>query len=129
MLQDIGIYAANLHDLDFLEGIADNAPEIRFGFAGIIEDYSGLAHIKRFDYLHVNPRNHDYTAVEPWIRDARVKDLMLYDCNAVDLSTLPEGVESLSIRYGDITDLTGLKPYRLWRLELWGCQYHRYSEV
>ena len=128
-LRDIGLYSCNLRDMDFLEGVADNAESIRFGFAGNVGDYSGLAYVKHFGYLHVNPSNKfgdrggDFSAVLPYIQDAQVDDLMLYDCAGVDLSRLPENIHILSIRYGDLTSLEGLKPYRLDMLELYDCRY------
>ncbi|MBR4472884.1 MAG: hypothetical protein IKS55_04525 [Oscillospiraceae bacterium] len=132
-LRDIGLYSCNLVNMDFLEGIARNQDSIRLGFAGDIRDYSGLAHIRHYEYLHVNPRNSnnplvdsrggDFSAVLPYIQDAQIDELMLYTCRGVDLSALPDGIQNLSIRYGDLEDLGGLKPYSLWRLELWDCQY------
>ncbi len=133
-LKDIGLYSCNLRNMDFLKGIAENLQasgnKLSLGFAGDILDYSGLAAISRFAYLHVNPRYNntmgrggDFSAVFPYIRNAEIDYLMLYSCRGVDLSTLPDGIRTLSIRYGDLTDLTGLKPYRLGRLELWDCQY------
>ena len=133
-LKDIGLYSCNLRNMDFLTGIAENLQAagntLSLGFAGDILDYSGLAAISKFDYLHVNPRHNntsgrggDFSAVLPYIQNAEIDYLMLYSCRGVDLSMLPDGIQKLSIRYGDLTDLTGLKPYRLGRLELWDCQY------
>ena len=128
-LQSIGLYSCNLRNMDFLEKIGQRGTVLSLGFAGGIQDYSGLAAIKHFSYLHVNPRGHagnrggDFPAVQPYIQDAQVDYLMLYECGDVDLSALPDGVAILSIRYGDLADLSGLKPYRLDRLELWDCQY------
>lgn len=128
-LRDIGLYSCNLNNMDFLEGVAEHQDSISLGFAGDIQDYSGLAAIGHFDYLHVNPRYNsgsrggEFSAVLPYIRDAQIDTLMLYTCAGVDLSLLPDGIQDLSIRYGDLSDLTGLKPYSLRRLELWDCQY------
>ncbi len=128
-LRDIGLYACNLNNMDFLEGIAAHQRSINLGFAGDILDYSGMAYIEKYDYLHVNPRYHngsrggEFTAVLPYIQDAQIDYLMLYDCADVDLSQLPDGIQELSIRYGNLRDLSGLKPYPLRRLELWDCQY------
>ena len=128
-LNDLGLYGCNLRDLNFLEGIAAHQEAIRFGFAGDILDYSGLASVKHFSFLHVNPRYQrgdrggDFSAVLPYIRDARVDHLMLYRCSGADLSLLPDGIEILAICYGDLKDLSGLKPYRLSILELLDCPY------
>jgi len=127
-LRSIGLYSCNLRNMDFLEGIAAHQDSIRLGFAGDIRDYSGLAYVKNYEYLHVNPRYQngrggDFSAVLPYIQDARIDYLMLYSCRGVDLSALPDDIGALSIRYGDLSDLGGLKPYSLRRLELWDCQY------
>ena len=128
-LQDIHLYGCNLNNMDFLEGIAAHRNRISLGFAGDILDYSGLAAIQNYDYLHVNPRYHngsrggEFTAVLPYIQDAKIDFLMLYDCAGIDLSQLPDGIQELSICYSDLRDLSGLKPYSLRRLELRDCQY------
>ena len=132
-LRDIALFACNLNNMNFLEGISRNQESIRLGFAGTIRDYTGLAFIKHYESLHVNPRDADnperdsrggtFSAVLPYIQDAQIDNLMLYTCRGVDLSALPDGIEDLSIRYGDLEDLSGLKPYSLRRLELWDCQY------
>lgn len=127
-LWDIGLYSCNLNDLDFLEGKPDNG-RLCLGFAGDILDYSGLAYVKNYDYLHVNPRNQngsrggEFSAVLPYIQDAQIDNLMLYSCAGVNLSQLPDGIHELSICYGDLRDLSEIKPYSLRRLELRDCQY------
>ena len=121
-LTDVGLYSCNLRDMDFLRGLADNAQRISFGFAGDIEDYSGLADVAKFDYLHINPRHRDVSAVLPWVKDASVQNLMLYDCHDVDLTQLPDVRNNLTIRYCDLADLRGLPELSLLRLELYGCQ-------
>lgn len=128
-LRDIGLYGCNLNNMDFLEGIAAHQSRISLGFAGDVLDYSGLATIKNYGYLHVNPRNNngsrggEFSAVLPYIQDAQIDFLMLYSCAGVDLNQLPDGIQELSICYGDLRDLSGLKPYSLRRLELRDCQY------
>lgn len=124
-LTDVGLYSCNLRNMDFLAGLADNAQKISFGFAGDVEDYSGLAAVKSFNYLHVNPRQGNVSAVLPYLQDTTVQSLTLYDCSDLDLTSLPTVTHTLSIRYGDLTDLTGLPDFPLLRLELWGCQYLR----
>ena len=124
-LTDVGLYGCELRDMDFLAGLADNAQKISFGFAGDVEDYSGLAAVNQYYYLHINPRHGDIAAVLPYLQNARVQSLMLYDCADIDLSSLPTVTHTLSIRYGNLDDLTGLPGFPLLRLELWGCQYLR----
>ena len=127
-LKDIHLYSCSLFNMDFLEGIARNQASVSLGFAGNIQDYSGLSYIKHYDYLHINPRYNsgrggEVSAVLPYLQDAQIDSLMLYECRGTDLSMLPDGIRDLSIRYGDLENLSGLKSYSLWRLELWDCQY------
>ena len=139
-LQDIELYSCNLYNMNFLEGIARNQQHIGLGFCGEIPDYSGLAYIKHYDYLHINPRRNqifstdssfrggEVSAVLPHIQNVQVDRLELYECSGTDLNMLPDGIRDLSICYGDLEDLSGLKPYSLRRLELWDCQYLRSLE-
>ena len=134
-LHDIGLYSCNLYNMNFLEGIAQNQQHIGLGFCGEIPDYSGLAYIKHYDYLHINPRRNqnvsmgpgfrggEVSAVLPYIQDVQVDHLELYECGGTDLSMLPNGIRDLNIMYGDLEDLSGLKSYSLQRLELRDCQY------
>ena len=127
-LRDIGLYSCNLRDLDFLEGIALRQKNINLGFAGEIGDYSGLAFIKSYDSLHINPRRAggnfgDLSAVLPYLEGATVKNLHLHDCGGIDLSLLPEVTERLEIWYGDLRDLSTMPAWAIQRLQLYDCQY------
>ena len=127
-LWDIGLYGCNLNDLNFLEGKPDNG-RLCLGFAGYIRDYSGLATIKHYDWLHLNPRwvdgNRfgDLSAVLPYLEGAEVKNLHLHDCGGIDLSLLPRVTESLEVWHGDLTDLSTLPDWGIKRLMLYDCQY------
>lgn len=127
-LWDIGLYGCNLNDLNFLEGKPDNG-SLCLGFAGDVRDYSGLAYIKHYDWLHLNPRRvdgsrfGDLSAVLPYLEGAEVKNLHLHDCGGIDLGLLPKVTESLEIWYGDLTDLSTLPDWGIKRLMLYDCQY------
>ena len=127
-LWDIGLYSCNLNDLNFLEGKQDNGT-LCLGFAGDVRDYSGLAYIKHYDWLHLNPRRvdgsrfGDLSAVLPYLEGAEVKNLHLHDCGGIDLSLLPRVTESLEVWYGDLTDLSTLPDWSVKRLMLYDCQY------
>lgn len=127
-LWDIGLYSCNLNDLDFLEGRPDDG-RLCLGFAGDIRDYSGLAYVKHYDWLHLNPpraddsRFGDLSAVLPYLDGAEVKNLHLHDCGGIDLSLLPKVTENLEIWYGDLTDLSTLPDWGIKRLTLYDCQY------
>ena len=128
-LNDIHLYSCNLYNMDFLEGISKNQSKISLGFAGDIEDYSGLSYISRYEYIHVNPRHDemdsgDFSLILPYIRYAKIDSIQIYDCRNVDLSELPDDISDLRLSYCDITDLSGIKPYySLENLVLDNCQY------
>ena len=128
-LHELHCYGCSLNNLDFLQDIAENQSSINFGFAGDIGDYSGLAYIDHFEYLHVNPRNNDggngsdFPAVLPYIQDANIDFLELYDCAGLNLNELPDNVSKLKLIGGDFSDLTDLKPYLLNSLILENCDY------
>ena len=127
-LTDIGLYGCSLRNMDFLEGIAGNEGEIRLGFAGQIEDYSGLSYIKNYDYLHLNPRHQggnrygDLSAVLPYLEGATVKRLHLHDCGEISFSLLPEVTENLEVWYGNLRDFSGIPSWPLSGIEINGCQ-------
>lgn len=133
-LRDISLLGVELRDMNFLENYGDR--ELSLGFAGDIQDYSGLAYVKNYDYLHVNPRNNsgrsgrggDISPILPYIQDATIDNLMLYACANVDLSTLPKVTGVLSICYGDLSDLHGLQAYPIRKIELRYCNYLRSLE-
>lgn len=128
-LRDIGLFGLNLNNMDFL-GTLNESYSICLGFAGDIQDYSGLAQRKYYQFLHVNPRNSggyfgDYGAVAPYLRDVTVGDLELFNCTNVDLSELPQVRGELRITSGDLEDLSGLNDEYLGKLELRNMQYLR----
>lgn len=127
-LAEIHLYGFPLNDFDFLEGVADNALMISLGFAGEIGDYSGLAAIKNYGHLHVNPRSSggshgDYSLVAPYLEGASVGNLQLYDCTNVDLSLLPKVTSRLEIFGTTLADLSGLQETTANELRLDSCQY------
>ena len=128
-LYSIGLYGLNLNNMDFLKTLAGyNA--MHLGFGGDIQDYSGLEHVKRYQFIHVNPRSSgmrfgDYSLVEPYLRNANITEMELYNCTNVDLSTLPSIHGKLTITGGDLEDLTGLYMEQLLQLELRDMQYLR----
>ena len=122
-LREIALHGADVTNLDFLNDLR-NKEGISLHFSSsAITDFSGLAAIRSFSFLHCNLSNRDFSAlVLPYIQDAVFIDLSLYRCRNVDLSALPEVRNSLTIDYGDLTDLKGLDQPIL-RLELNNCQY------
>ena len=123
ILTDIQLYGFPLKNLGFLEGIADNSKIISLGFGGEIQDYSGLSFVQNYSWLNINPRNNDYSLVEPYLKDATVTNLGLWNCDNLDFSSLPEIRSTLSIGNSRIKDLTGLKDYSINTLSLRSCQH------
>jgi Leucine-rich repeat (LRR) protein len=122
-LREIALHGADVTNLDFLNDL-QNKENIRLHFSSSeITDFSGLAAIKSFGFLHCNLSNRDFSAmVLPYIQNATFRDLNLYRCSNVDLSTLPRVTNCLTIDYGDLTSLEGLNQ-PIYRLELKNCQY------
>lgn len=128
-LRDIGLFGLNLNNMDFL-GKIKGSIGVNLGFAGDIQDYSGLATRDQYQYIHVNPRNNgtsygDYALVAPYLENATINELELYNCTNVDLENLPKVNSRLSIIRGDLEDLSGLNSDTLYRLELRDMQYLR----
>ena len=112
-LSEIHLYGCDLRDMNFLSGCGQR--KIILGFAGNIEDYSGLEYVKSFSYLHVNPRRYnarygDLNAVLPHLQGAAVDHLMLYGCDYsdVDWSALPDVTGALSLCHGNLERLDEL---------------------
>lgn len=128
-LRSIGLFGLNLNNMDFLAEV-NQTYGMNLGFCGEIQDYSGLAHIKSFQWLHVNPRSTgsrfgDYALVEPYLQDASIGDLELYNCTNVDLTKLPNLTGTLRLTGGDLEELTGLDNAHVQQLELKDMQYLR----
>ena len=126
-LCDIGLFGLNLNNMDFLGSMPY---AMSLGFAGDIQDYSGLAKLERYQFVHVNPRSSggsygNYALVAPYLENASIEVLELYNCTNVDLERLPEVRNSLSIYGGDLKDLSGLSGDSLCRLKLHNMQYLR----
>ena len=128
LLTEIQLFDCPLEDMSFLWSLRDIAPAtLSLEFSGEIRSYAGLAAVKSYRQLHVNPRGNgrygDLSLVVPYIRDAAVYNLTIHDCTNIDLSALPEVRDHLSIYGGDLRDLTGLQNYPLRGLTLTNMQF------
>lgn len=128
-LHDIGLYGLNLNNMDFLATL-ENRQGLNLGFAGDIEDYSGLEEISYYNFLHVNPRGTglpygDYSLVAPYLQNVSVGEIELYNCTNVNLETLPQISTRLTLTGGDLEDLSGLRGEKMYRLELRNMQHLR----
>lgn len=105
-LTTVQLHGTNLNNLNFLKNLGVSFMELHF--SGDIYDYSGLAAIPHYSFMHVNPRNKTVSAVLPYIANSSFSTLMLYDCNGIDFSALPKSVKQLWIERGNLTSLEGL---------------------
>ena len=128
-LSDIGLFGLNLNNMEFLATV-NQKYGLSLGFCGDIQDYSGLAYIQRYQWIHVNPRNNggrfgDFSLVAPYLQNASIANMELYNCTNVDLAKLPEVSGKLTITRGDLENLAGLHSTFLQHLELKDMQYLR----
>lgn len=116
-LTEIGLHAQQTN-LDFLRCLK-NKNSVNLYFSGPIQDFSALASINSFNYLHVNLWNRSYhELVEPYLENCIVYNtLNLYDCRDVRLDHLPKINQELYIQYGDLKNLEGM-PERIFRVRL-----------
>lgn len=107
-LTEIGLHAQQTN-LDFLRCLK-NKSGVNLYFSGPIQDFSALASINSFNYLHVNLWNRSYhELVEPYLENCTVNNtLNLYDCRDVRLEHLPHINRELYIQYGDLQNLEGI---------------------
>lgn len=107
-LTEIGLHAQQTN-LDFLRCLK-NKSGVNLYFSGPIQDFSALASINSFNYLHVNLWNRSYhELVEPYLENCTVNNtLNLYDCRDVRLEHLPHIYRELYIQYGDLQNLEGI---------------------
>ncbi len=120
-VQDIGIHGFTMKDMDFLKALQNKA--ISLSFSGDIHDYSGLAAITQYFFLHANLGGTNFSAIQPYLQDKSIEFLELFDCGNVDLSTLPEISSELHLMRCKLKDLTGMPAFFLGRLELREMQY------
>jgi len=102
----VQLHGTNMRDLNFLKELGVSTMELHF--SGDIDDYSGLAAIPNYSYMHLNPRSQNLAAVLPYIMNATFSTLQLYDCNGIDFSTLPQQIYNLQIVGGNIASLEGI---------------------
>lgn len=126
-LRDIGLFGLSLNNMEFLATV-NQRYGVSLGFGGDIQDYSGLAHVQRYNWIHVNPRSDggrygDYSLVAPYLQNATIGEMELYNCTNVDLSAMPNVTSKLVINRGDLRDLTGLNLTTMQHLELKDMQY------
>ena len=106
-LQYIGLYGVNVPDMNFLKEL-NIKKNINLGFCiGGNPDYSGLAAIDTYSYLHVNTCG-NYALAAPYLEGKTVRQLMIYDGGLVDLSTLPNVTGELDLCRCLNRDLSGI---------------------
>ena len=122
-LQYIDLYGVSVNDLDFLKDLTIKK-NINLGFCiNQGADYSGLAAIDTYSYLHVNTHG-NYAAAAPYLIGKTIRQLMIYDGGDVDLSTLPNVTSELDLvecRNRDLTGMQTLSSVRM--LSIQDCPY------
>ena len=108
-LRSISTHTTNISNLNFLRDLKiKEGISLQFSSSSLT-DFSALAEIKSFGYVHFNLNGRDFTSLLlPYVQNATFGYLDLYDCSNVDLSMLPKVNGTLSIQYGDLTSLEGL---------------------
>ena len=105
-LHYVKMHGTNMRSMDFLKNLGVDAMELHF--SGDFSDYSGLAAIPYYSYMHLNPKNQNLGAVLPYIVNATFSRLQLYDCNGIDFATLPQNINVLQITKGNLSSLEGI---------------------
>jgi Leucine-rich repeat (LRR) protein len=67
-LTTVQAHGTHLNNFNFLRNLGVECMELHF--SGDIYDYSGLAAIPKYSFMHVNPRNGNIAAVLPYIENA-----------------------------------------------------------
>ena len=107
-LENIELFC-RLNSLDFLKGI-NHKNRISLGFCDSeLTDFDGLTAFSEFNKLHVNLSGRSYSLVLPYLKNASVRDLELYECRDADLNELPKVLNKLEIKGGNLTSLEGLQ--------------------
>ena len=123
-LQSIALFGANhIGSLDFLKELQIKKNVVlEFCIAGPC-DYSGIAAIDTFRYVHANTCG-NYAAVAPYLQGKTVKQLMIYNGDLVDLSTLPNVTGELDLCRCLNRDLTGIREMKFsGKLQIQDCPY------
>ena len=121
-LQSIGLYGVSINNLDFLKDLKIKR-NVSLGFCiNSPTDYSGLAAIDSYYYLHVNTGG-NYAAAAPYLQDKSVHQLMIYDGGLVDLSILPKVTAELDLCQCLNRDLTGMRESFNGKLWIQDCPY------
>ena len=119
-LNSITLENVDLNNLDFLSSVGSNASIIDFGYAGSVGDFSGLASVKLYGCLSLDPDDGTpFSAIAPYLQDATIRELDLRRFVGLDLSILPYVSTKLILDRCDIRDLSTLREdYRAATLQL-----------
>ena len=123
-LQNIALFGANhIGSLGFLKELQiKNNVVLEFCIAGPC-DYSGIAAIDTFRYVHANTCG-NYAAAAPYLEGKTIRQLMIYNGGLVDLSTLPNVTGELDLCDCLNRDLTGIRELKFsGKLWIQDCPY------
>ncbi|MBQ6371803.1 MAG: hypothetical protein IJJ22_01615, partial [Oscillospiraceae bacterium] len=91
-LRNINLGGVELQNIDFLKSLSESRNSLdQFGVWGTVRDWSGLAAIKTYQNLNIDPDNSpDFKRVMlPYLEDASIDRLALRRFADIDLSALP----------------------------------------
>lgn len=108
-LRNINLGGVELQNIDFLKSLSESRKALdRFGVWGTVRDWSGLAAIKTYQNLNIDPDNSpDFKRVMlPYLEDASIDRLALRRFADIDLSALPRVKSYLELDRCGIKDLS-----------------------
>ncbi len=116
-LTDVHLFVDTLQNVDFLATL--NAPRgLSATFNGDVLDYSGLAAIKKYDYISLGPNRPTLERALVYLQEADIRELSLTNVKAEDWELIPLPMARLWIHDSDLRDLSGFPAWNLGRCSL-----------
>jgi len=116
-LSNLSLYAGRLENLNFLEGLADNAGYFSLSVSNV-EDVSALSFIKHYSRLDFGCDYGQANEVLAALQGGTVNELHLNGAQGIDLSALPTVKVALGLDGSNLEDLSALPALEITRLEL-----------
>ena len=123
-LNSIQLGGVDLANLDFLKELSQSRSVMdHFSFWGTIGDYSGLASMKTYRWLSLDPDSGtSLSEILPWLEGVTIQELALRRFAEVDFSALPKVNNQLELDRCGITDLSTMpENFATMRLNLNKC--------
>jgi Leucine-rich repeat (LRR) protein len=108
-LKSVGIYSANLPNLDFIKNMNRNGEAISLQIHGKVRDWSALAEVTGYQDLNIRSDDRDFSKIAPYLEKCSIRYLTLNDFENLDFTQLPKVYIELHIQNGSGNrDLKGL---------------------